>query len=209
MIAWYADRSVGAGPPRREALLHLEVVEQVLGLLGDRAHAPQAGAVRQEVADGHPLLPAGGELGPVGGDRLVVRELAPLGEPVHDRRGDALRGGEAERERVARPRPRVRAVGPPRAHVEHRLAPHAHHERRAAAPAGGELREGLRRGPEPGATWPRRPWGSGSCVVDTVVTLGDAGVSSGSPQYQKGSDMNGDAIRSRSRSTTPTAISTA
>ena len=59
---------------RREALLHPEVVEQVLGPLGDRAHARQARAVREQVAHRDRLLAARGELRPVRRDRLVVGE---------------------------------------------------------------------------------------------------------------------------------------
>jgi hypothetical protein len=120
---------------RREALLHRQVVEQVLGPVGDRAHAPQARPMGQQVADGHPLLAARAELGPVGRDRLVVGERAALGEPVDDGRGDALGGREAQRERPRRPRPRVRAVGPARAQVEDGLAADPHDERAAPAAA--------------------------------------------------------------------------
>src|SRR3954470_1177859 len=90
------------GPLRRrahvaggEAFLHREMVEQVLGALGDRAHAPQAGAVGEEIADGDAPLAARGELRPVRRDGLVVGELAAFREPVDDRRRDALRRGEA------------------------------------------------------------------------------------------------------------------
>ena len=50
----------------------------------------QAGLVRQEVADRHVLLAGRGELGPVGGDRRLDVELAPLGQPVGAQRGGAL-----------------------------------------------------------------------------------------------------------------------
>ena len=140
----------GADRAGRELLLHREVVEHVLRALGDGPHAPQAGAVREQVAHGHPALAARGELRPVRRDRLVVGELAALREPVHDRRGDALGRREAQPERLGRPRPRVRAVGPARAEVQHGLAAHPHDQRGATAPAAGEPREGLGRAAEAG-----------------------------------------------------------
>ena len=90
------------------------------------------------------LLAVGAELGPVGRDGVVVVEEPAIGEPVDDRRGDALGGREAEGERVPRPGAPAVPVGHAGPDVDEVLATPPHDERAAAVAAAEHALEGLR-----------------------------------------------------------------
>ena len=134
----------------RQLVLETDVVEQVFGLAGHGAHARQSGPMRQEVPDGHARLAPGGELGPIGGDWLVVVQLTAVGQSVDDRGGHALGGREADRERVGRPWPGAVAVGVAGPEVHDRLPAQAHGQRSATTGTVHQALERARNGLEPG-----------------------------------------------------------
>ena len=155
-----AERVVGRGSSAvrgtvREALLHREVVEQLLGVTCGPAHAVQAGLVSEQIAHGDRRLPAGGELGPVVADRGVVFDQPSLGQPVHDGRDRALGGREADRECVRRPWPLAPGVGVARPGVDDDTPAVADDERSAAATREEPGEEGGHRG-EGGLNGPAR-----------------------------------------------------
>ena len=85
----------------------------------------------QELADRDAFLARGRELRPVRRDRLFVVDQTAIDEPVHRRRDDALRRGEAHGHRVGLPRSAsaVASTGPG---VDYELAAVVHGRRRAA-----------------------------------------------------------------------------
>lgn len=77
-----------AGPPERSKVgdprAHPVPVGEVLqDDAGRRLRYP--GGVREDVGEGDPDLPVGGELRPVGGDRDAVVELPAVGEHMDER----------------------------------------------------------------------------------------------------------------------------
>src|SRR5512143_2744117 len=68
------------------------------------APPPRLHTIARTESDGDVRLAVLGELGPVGGDALVVVELAAVGEHMGTRGGDALGPAPAHREGVALPR---------------------------------------------------------------------------------------------------------
>ncbi len=111
--------------PRRRRLGeecgHLVPVEEVLRAGGERPDIVQCRLVVEELTQRDRLLARSRELGPVRRHRYVVVEQSTIDEPVHDRRHDPLRGGEAHRHGVARPRIAccIASAGPG---VDHELA---------------------------------------------------------------------------------------
>ncbi len=95
----------------------------------------------EQLADRDVLFARGGELGPVGRDRLVVVDQAAVGEPVEDHRGEALGRGEAEGLRLGAPGAAVRAVLPTNAEIRENAVAGAQDDGAAARPAGHQAAE--------------------------------------------------------------------
>ena len=128
----------------REPLLHLAVVHQV-GLAG-AVEVRQPGAVPHHLADGDLRLAVGAELRPVLGDRGFVVDQRAVDEPMNDRGGHALGGGEDHGAGVGGPVRGAAAVGPTRPDIDNGLAVQVDRQRAAAVPGTGKhLAEGPHR----------------------------------------------------------------
>ena len=127
----------------REPAAHEIPVEHLVGVGDHVAEVVHARGVVEELADGDALLARGCELRPVGRDRFVVVDQAPVDEPVHRGGDHALGRGEAHRHRVGLPRRarRVACAGP---RVDDQLAAVVHgHGGTAAALVRGDTAERL------------------------------------------------------------------
>ena len=145
MVANRRPRRIrGLGPG--QGVGHVLPVEHPVRAIDDRAEPVQPGRMAEHVTDRDPRLAVLGELGPVGGDRLVVIDQPAIGEHVGGGGHHALGRAEAHRERVARPwcAPVV-ALAAPEIHDEFAVVdrPRATHRRRW-------WRSGARRSPRHG-----------------------------------------------------------
>src|SRR5204862_6434685 len=93
-----------------EAPLEAEMVQELLGSAGDRLDVAEPSAMAEQLPHRDRALARGRELGPVGGDRLVIGELPPVRQAVKDHRGKPLRRREPERLRLTPPAAGTRPV---------------------------------------------------------------------------------------------------
>ena len=90
---------------------------------GDGAvHAVQTRLVREQLRNGDVALARCGELGPIGGHLLVVRQQPTVHAHADGNSGDALGGGEHQLQRVVAVRLALRSVEPTAAQVDLQLA---------------------------------------------------------------------------------------
>ena len=145
---------------RGEPFFHHDVIQQVF--LCRTSQTRQAGVVPHHLTNGEVRLAVGAELRPVLGNRRVVVDQPPVGEPVDHGGSHTLGCREHHRCSIRRPWQFAIPIRPARPHVDDGLAVEIHRQRPAAESA----RREHRRKPTNDASkvWVRRAGHAMTCV---------------------------------------------